>query len=110
MSTTFSGNVRAVFTAAGLSLLVGACTWVQLSPEAEQVKVVKTSEVGDCVKVGTVTSTGRDSVLGLPRRADKIIPELDDLARNQAVAIDANTLVRLSVEGNTARYNAYRCT
>ncbi len=109
MSTTVSGTFRTAFTAAGLSLLLSACTWVQLSPEAEQVRVVKADEVGDCVKVGTVTSTGRDSVLGLPRRADKVIPELDDLARKQAVAIDADTLVRLSVEGDTARYNAYNC-
>ncbi|MEQ8515925.1 MAG: hypothetical protein RIC38_10010 [Chromatocurvus sp.] len=35
--------------------------------------------------------------------------ELDDLARKQALGLDADTLVRDSVEEGTGRYRAYLC-
>ncbi len=97
-----------VLIAAAL-LATTACTWVQVPPEAQQVVVVPANRVSACNRVGTVSSTVRATILAIPRDANKVRNELDDLARQQAVSMGANTLVRESIRNGTGSYVAYNC-
>ena len=83
--------------------LTPACTWVKVSPEAQQVVVLPAS------RVGVISTTVKAVVMGIPRDATKVRNELDDLARQQAVSLGANTVVRQSVVNGKGSYAAYNC-
>lgn len=90
-------------------LATTACTWVKVPPEAQQVIVMPASRVGDCQRIGTVSSSVKATILTIPRDGNKVRNELDDLARQQAVPMGANTLVRQSVSDGKGHYVAYLC-
>lgn len=89
--------------------LTPACTWVKVSPEAQQVVVLPASRVGACTRIGVISTTVKAVVMGIPRDATKVRNELDDLARQQAVSLGANTVVRQSVVNGKGSYAAYNC-
>jgi len=93
-------------------LLAGACSWVDVDQEAEAVGVVRTlEEVADCRKVGEIGSNTMSKVGFVARNDTKVAVELERLARNDAVAMGANTIVPLgpvTAEGSR-RYGAYVC-
>jgi|SRR5690606_16580834 len=89
--------------------LGSACTWVKVSPEAQQVVVLPASRVSACNRIGVISTTVKAVVMGIPRDATKVRNELDDLARQQAVALGANTVVRQSVVNGKGSYVAYSC-
>ena len=102
-------------TAAGLlaiGLLAGACSWVDVDEEAEAVGVVRTlDEVADCRKVGEIGSNTMSKVGFVARNDTKVAVELERLARNDAAAMGANTIVPLgpvTAEGSR-RFGAYVC-
>lgn len=90
-------------------LATSACTWVKVSPEAQQVVVVPANRVSACQRVGTASSTVKATIATLPRSSTKVRNELDDLARQQAVDLGANTLVRQSIVHGKGSYTAYSC-
>ena len=90
------------------ALLVG-CTWVKIPEEAKAVAIVEDSHVVNCRRLGNVSTEVKWKVAGVARNAEKVRSELDDLARRQALELEADTLVRESQEEGTARYRAYRC-
>jgi hypothetical protein len=94
---------------AALVAIVSGCTWVKIPPEAKEVAIVPAKFVADCRKIGVVSANTADTLAGIPRARRKIEEELDLLAKEQAAAINANTLVRKSMEGGTAAYTAYYC-
>jgi hypothetical protein len=86
-----------------------ACTWVKVPPEAQQVIVVPANRVSACNRIGTVSSTVKATVMTIPRDGNKVRNELDDLARQHAVTLGANTLVRQSIVNGKGTYVAYHC-
>ena len=94
---------------AGMIAMTSACTWVKVSPEAQQVIVVPANRVSSCNRIGVVSSTVKASIGAIARDATKVRNELDDLARQQAVDLGANTLVRQSVTNGKGTYAAYNC-
>lgn len=99
-----------------LGLLVSAallstagCTWVKVSEAGADVLILPADRVSHCKKVGEVNTSVKGDVLGIDRKQKKVGTELDTLARNEAVSLEANTLVRLSVEDGHGSYAAYRC-
>jgi len=90
------------------SLLVG-CTWVKIPEEARAVTIVEETEVANCRQLGNVTTQVKWKVAGVARNAEKVQTELDDLARNQALGLGADTLVRDRAEEGEGRYRAYLC-
>lgn len=89
--------------------LLAGCTWVKVSPEAEKVTVLPADRVSHCQRVGVVSSNVKATVAGIGRNANKVRDELDNLARQQAVAIGANTLVRTAIVNGQGTYTAYHC-
>lgn len=94
---------------AGMIALTTACTWVKVSPEAQQVIVVPANRVSACNHIGVVSSTVKATIGVIARDATKVRNELDDLARQQAVDLGANTLVRQSIVNGKGTYAAYNC-
>ncbi|MCK9468599.1 MAG: DUF4156 domain-containing protein [Porticoccaceae bacterium] len=86
-----------------------ACTWVKVPPDAQKVIVVPANRVSACTRLGTVSSTVKATILTIPRDGTKVRNELDDLARQQAVPMGANTLVRQSIADGKGSYIAYHC-
>lgn len=90
--------------------LTSACSWVEPSPQAEQVRVVPADRVADCRQLGDLSSYTRAEIIGIDRSAGKIRQELETLARNEAAELGADTIVAASpVVDGRRRYLAYRC-
>ena len=93
---------------AGAALLAG-CSIVKVSEAGKKVRIVNSDQVQLCKRLGTVSTSVIDNVLFVPRNDDKVRTELDKLARDQAVLMEANTLVRVSIQDGQGSYVAYDC-
>lgn len=90
--------------------LTNACTWVKISPDAEQVVVLPPERVNPCNRVGQINSSVRANLIGsIARDTTKVRNELDNLARQQAHQMGANTIVRQSIVNGNGTYMAYSC-
>lgn len=91
-------------------LLLDGCTWVKLTPEGEQVRVVNMEAVADCKRVGKTTVSTLAKVAGLNRYQESMQDELDKLARNSAAELDGDAVVAISeiVDGKQV-FAVYRC-
>ena len=92
-------------------LPLSACTWVSIKPEAKQVRVAPAGAAPPgCVKQGEIEVSVKSSVAFYDRDAVKVRDELETLARNEAIALPADTIQPLGdpVAG-TQRFAAWRC-
>lgn len=90
------------------SLLIIGCTWVNENPESQSVAIT-TSEIS-CPKVGTISVSTKDKVTFVKRGDKKVLSELQALARNEALKINANTIKPDSeITEGKQRYIAYKC-
>lgn len=87
-----------------------ACTWVDVTPEGEKVRVLSATEVAGCQHVGKTTVNTAVKVGVVERYPEKVQEELDTLARNSAPDIGGDTVVRVGEpkEGRQV-YEVYRC-
>lgn len=101
---------RWVAPAAATVLLLGACSWVPLKPEAEQVRVRAEGDVSGCERLGKTHTRTLERVGPFPRRERKILEELEALARNEAVQMGGNSVAPLEgMLGGERDYGIYRC-
>ncbi|MBL8243902.1 MAG: DUF4156 domain-containing protein [Rhodanobacteraceae bacterium] len=74
-------------------LATSACTWVKLEPGAGAVRVAAADEsMARCTFKGDITTTVTNRLAGVERNSIKVADELETLARNEAVALGANTI------------------
>lgn len=87
---------------------LSACSWVNENPNGQSVAISK--NVVNCPVVGTISVNTVNKVTFIKRRSQKVLTELQVLARNEALKINANTISPLSdpVDG-AQQYTAYRC-
>ena len=87
-----------------------ACTWVELTPEGEKVRVLSLSEVQSCKKKGKTTVSLKAKIAGIERNEKKVKKELETLGRNTAVELNGDTIVPTSeiIDGKQA-FDIYRC-
>ncbi len=64
------------------SLLISACTWVELSDEGKKIRIVSMDDIKTCKKLGKVMVSLKDQIAGFDRNEDKVKRELESLARN----------------------------
>lgn len=108
-------NSRGGLRAGGLTLalaaaMVGGCSWVKLQPTAADIVVAREEHVQNCRRMGQTTVRTTDMVAGVPRHIDTVSEELERLARNAAVAADADTIVPVDKPWwGEQRFNMYRC-
>ncbi|MFU8762920.1 MAG: DUF4156 domain-containing protein [Haliea sp.] len=106
MKRTFLNRVTALVA---LAALIPACTWVKIPDDARAVAIVDASAVGNCQRLGTVSTNVAWNVAGIKRGANKVRVELDNLARERAFGMGGNTVVRESIREGTGEYMAYKC-
>lgn len=91
-------------------LALQGCSWVQLDPAGEQVKVVEQQHVEGCKLLGKTTVSVKATVAGIARDEDDMQKELEVLARNHAADINGDTIVAISeIKDGRRVYNVYRC-
>lgn len=103
--------MRLVLFAIATPLLLSACTWVQLAPNAKNISVIAGGPVpAQCEKRGEVSVSVKHSVAFYERNALRVRDELETLARNEAPGLQADTLQPLGDPSNgEQRFAAYRC-
>ena len=103
--------MRLALLAATSAMLLSACTWVHLAPNAKNVRVVGAGAVpSGCEKRGEVSVSVKDSVAFYERNNLRVRDELETLARNEALGLPADTLQPLGEpSGGTQRFSAWRC-
>jgi len=93
-----------------LTLLLGACAWVQPEPGSSDIVLRTGSEVAGCERLGQTTVSVRDRVAGVQRSAAAIDEELTTLARNSAFELGGNAIVGEQRErAGKQRFGIYRC-
>ena len=92
------------------SMFIFGCSWVNLSENAEKVRVLDISEVGSCKKKGKTVASVRDKVLGVERNQEKIAKELEAIARNEAPELNADTVVPATpIKDGQRTFYLYKC-
>lgn len=93
-----------------IALLMTACTWVELAPEAEDVRIVEAVHVANCKFMGTTTVTVKSDVASFKRNPEKIQTELETLAKNEAVKLKGDTLVSATeIQDGEQTFKVYKC-
>ena len=92
-----------------LAALCASCSWVELTPEGENVAVLTANDVINCAMVGDTTVSVPDEVL-IQRSSERVTEELRILARNAAANREGDTIVPDGpvVDGQRT-YNIYQC-
>lgn len=62
--------------------LLQACSWVELTPEGEQARVLTSSQTLNCTRLGVTTVSMPDRLGIIPLNQKKVKAELENLARN----------------------------
>ncbi len=90
--------------------ILQACTWVQLTPEGEKVRILNANEVSKCEYLGQTTSSTAASVAGINRHPNAVRDELESLARNSAINLDGDTIVADGeISEGKLNFKVYRC-
>ncbi|HEY7775786.1 MAG TPA: DUF4156 domain-containing protein [Kineobactrum sp.] len=92
-----------------ITLLIPACTWVKIPDDARAVELVEASAVGPCQRLGTVSTNVAWKVAGIKRGENIVRVELDNLARERALGMGGNTVVRESISEGAGEYIVYKC-
>ncbi len=92
------------------SIVISGCTWVNENKAGRDVAITVIDQVSHCQKVGDITSSVKNKVGFINRNNDKVIQELLILARNEAVKLNANTIVSSGapLDGKQT-YQAFNC-
>lgn len=93
-----------------LGINLTACTWVELTPEGQKVRLLSVSEVKACKNMGKTTVSLKDKIIGIERNKEKVGKELEALAKNSAIDLKGDTIVPVSeIKNGKQVFNIYRC-
>jgi len=91
-------------------VLIGGCSWIDLTAEGKNVRVMGRHDVAGCKLIGNTTATVTDTVAGLKRKEHIIKDNLETLARNAAANMGGDTIVPESkIENGKQTFNVYKC-
>ena len=93
-----------------LGVLLSACSWVDVSPQAEHVEVLTAAQASSCKLVGRATVSVLDRVLMVSRSEKIVHEELERLGRNAAADMGGDAIVAdgAVVKGEQV-FQVYRC-
>lgn len=101
---------RRVFTALALLVPLAGCSFVELTPGGEKVRILRLDEVGRCTNLGHVTSNTKATIGFIARGKETVQEEIYRLSRNNAADMQGDTIVPLGpmIDGEQG-FNVYRC-
>lgn len=101
---------RCVFLTLVLAAPLAACSFVELNPGGEKVRVLSLAEVGRCTSLGRVNSNTKATLGFIARGKESVQEEIYTLSRNSAAAMNGDTIVPLGplIDGEQG-FNVYRC-
>ncbi|MEH6421392.1 DUF4156 domain-containing protein [Pseudomonas sp. CGJS7] len=103
-------STLSVLTVAVLALSASACTWVNMAPGAQSVRVLSPGAAPGCEKRGEVAVAVKHNVAFYERNQLRVREELETLARNEAPGLQADTIQPLGEPSQgQQRFAAYRC-
>ncbi|MDO3388545.1 DUF4156 domain-containing protein [Gilvimarinus sp. SDUM040013] len=93
--------MRSLLLLCSAAAFSGACTWVELEPEAQQIALATAEDITDCERLSHVSAKVLDGVGFIDRSEEKMANELTTIARNEAARLGGDTIVPASdiVEG-----------
>lgn len=102
---------RPLLSLALLSLAFSSCTWVKMEPGATQVRVLAAAaDTSACVLRGEIGVSVKDRVGLYDRKELKVRDELETMARNEALDLDADAIKPLDEPiAGEQRFSAFRC-
>ncbi len=92
-------------------LALTSCTWVSLSRQGDNVRVVRPTEVQGCKNLGQLEESVRDYIVnGVMRDERKVARELTVLGRNGAAKMGGDTISPAGaiVNGSQA-FDVFKC-
>jgi hypothetical protein len=93
-----------------VAALTSSCTWVKVTEQGSSVAVANSANVRGCTNLSEVTVSVTAKVGFIKRDADKVATELANLARNEAVGLNGDTIVPSStIENGKQSFNVYKC-
>lgn len=104
-------NLKSLLSTLVVIVPLAACTWVTMTPAGEAVRVARADEdLGGCTRRGEIAVSVKDRLGPIERNHIKVIDELEMLARNEAVGLDANIIQpKAPPEDGEQRFIAYVC-
>lgn len=102
--------ISTLLLAATLAAGLSACTFVQIQPGGQTIRVVAKGQALSCEKRGEIGVSVKDRLGPLERNDLKVRDELEVLARNEAPGLGADTVqpVDEPMDGEQ-RWAAFRC-
>lgn len=92
------------------TVLVSGCSFVKLSPHADDVLVLKPHQTRECEQLRRSSSQVLDKVWFVNRNRERMAEELETLARNTAAELGGNAVVVDSeIEAGRQRFIIYNC-
>jgi len=93
-----------------VALTVFGCTWVSVTEEGQNVRVLQANATAGCQKIGNVSAKTTNHVTIFSRSDRKIQEELESLARNEATELGGNAIVPIGTEKEGRQsFDVYRC-
>ena len=91
-------------------LLFAGCKLIEVTPEAEKVRVLEANEVTQCKRLGKTTVSVLSKAGIIERKGEKVQKELADLARNSAAEMGGDTIVPMTdIQDGKRTFAVYRC-
>ena len=105
-----AGPTLVKLLALGVPLCVISCTWVKPTEAGAHVTVADNTEIADCKRISTITTSVKHTIGSMDRKADKVRTELITLARNEAAIREGDTIVsRGPVSEGAMTFDVYQC-
>jgi hypothetical protein len=91
-------------------VVIGGCSWVELTADGKNVRVMGRYDVAGCRTLGKTTATVADTVAGLKRKEHIVKENLETLARNAAATMGGDTIVPdTKIEKGKQTFDVYKC-
>ena len=94
----------------GIAAVLAACVFVQPTVKGEKVRMHTEPEVDRRTDIGALTANVPDHVGIIPRGVDSVQRDVEQHARNEAAAMDGDTIVPVdALAGGRQKFQVYRC-
>jgi len=95
---------------AGAALTLGACSFVEVRPEAKEILVLDKGRVADCERLGRTRVSVATAVGFIKRSEDAVREDLKVLARNSAADMGGDTVnAETEVNDGKQTFAIYDC-